>query len=394
MTAGKGAIVCSNTEEALSAIQPHYGSGRIWKECRPAGGSRKAFGRAGVSVLALVAGRTIIPLQATQDHKQALDGDKGPNTGGMGAYCPAPLATPELWQEIESQILVPTVHALKRHRRPFRGLLYAGVMVTNQGPRVLEFNARFGDPETQPLLMRLKTDLLELFNAVVDDRLGDFAEDKLVWDLRPAVCVVMASGGYPGNFKKGYPITGLEAAAELPDVKVFHAGTKDDKGRIVTDGGRVLSVTALEILWPRPRTTPTPPSTGSISRGRFIARISRTRRFRELITDAAPIDWPFSAGIVSVQGVAALLRPEGQTMTKILHGIVRGKIIELDQEAGVPEGQEVEIAIEPSFPRSKRNHGAKGSADVPAPWLTSQVLMRTWRRSWVSKIAKFREVPE
>jgi phosphoribosylamine---glycine ligase len=198
-----------------------------------------------VSILALVSGRTIVPLEATQDHKQALDGDKGPNTGGMGAYCPAPIATTELWQEIETQILVPTVHALKRHRRPFRGLLYAGVMATNQGPRCLEFNARFGDPETQPLLMRLKTDLLELFNAVVDDRLADLPEEGLIWDPRPAVCVVMASQGYPGNIKKGYVITGLEEAAKLPDVKVFHAGTKLDKGKVVTDGGRVLGVTAL-----------------------------------------------------------------------------------------------------------------------------------------------------
>src|SRR5207244_8733008 len=155
-----------------------------------------------------------------------FDNDEGPNTGGMGAYCPAPLATPELLQEIESSILVPTVHALKRSRKPFRGVLYAGVMVTNQGPRVLEFNCRFGDPETQPLLMRLRTDLLDLLEAVVDDRLGEFDEGRLEWDPRPAVSVVMASQGYPGPYTKGRVITGLAAAAKLPDVKVFHAGTK------------------------------------------------------------------------------------------------------------------------------------------------------------------------
>ncbi len=245
LTAGKGAIVCSTTEEALAAVQRIMVRDEFGRTAGRQIVIEKRLEGQEVSILALVSGRTIVPLQATQDHKQALDGDKGPNTGGMGAYCPAPIATTELWQEIETQILVPTVHALKRHRRPFRGLLYAGVMATNQGPRCLEFNARFGDPETQPLLMRLKTDLLELFNAVVDDRLADLPEEGLIWDPRPAVCVVMASQGYPGNVKKGHVITGLDEAAKLPDVKVFHAGTKLDKGKIVTDGGRVLGVTAL-----------------------------------------------------------------------------------------------------------------------------------------------------
>jgi phosphoribosylamine--glycine ligase len=163
----------------------------------------------------------------------------------MGAYCPAPLGTPELVGEIEQTILVPTVHALKRGRRPFRGVLYAGLMITNQGPRVLEFNCRFGDPEVQPLLMRLQTDLLDLLDAVVDGKLEDFPEGKLEWDPRPAVCVVMASQGYPGSYAKGKVITGLEEAAAMPDVKIFHAGTKAENGTIVTDGGRVLGVTAL-----------------------------------------------------------------------------------------------------------------------------------------------------
>jgi phosphoribosylamine--glycine ligase len=163
----------------------------------------------------------------------------------MGAYCPAPLATPALLQQTETGILVPTVHALKRGRRPFRGVLYAGIMATNQGPRVLEFNCRFGDPETQPLLMRLRTDLLDLLEAVVDDRLDEFPEDKLEWDPRPAVCVVLASQGYPGSYAKGKVITGLAEAASVPGVKVFHAGTKLENGLVVTDGGRVLGVTAL-----------------------------------------------------------------------------------------------------------------------------------------------------
>jgi phosphoribosylamine--glycine ligase len=245
LAAGKGVIVCSTTEEALAAID------RIMV--------REEFGRAAgrqvviekrlegeeLSLLALVSGRGILPLQPTQDHKAALDNDQGPNTGGMGAYCPAPLGTPELLQTIDESILVPTVHALKRSRKPFRGVLYAGLMVTNQGPRVLEFNGRFGDPETQPLLMRLKTDLLDLLEAVVDDRLEEFQESQLEWDARPAVCVVMASQGYPGNYVKGRVITGLPEAGKLPDVKVFHAGTKVENNLIVTDGGRVLGITAL-----------------------------------------------------------------------------------------------------------------------------------------------------
>jgi phosphoribosylamine---glycine ligase len=245
LAAGKGVIVCSTKQEALAAIE------RVMV--------REEFGRAAgrqiviekrldgeeLSVLALVSGRTIIPLAPSQDHKRALNNDEGPNTGGMGAYCPAPRATPEILAEIETHALVPTVHALKRRRTPFRGVLYAGVMATNQGPRILEYNCRFGDPETQPMLMRLQTDLFELLQATAEDRLSQFAEDKLAWDPRPAVCVVMASPGYPGVYPKGKLITGLEDAAALPNVKVFHAGTKFDGGHVVTDGGRVLGVTAL-----------------------------------------------------------------------------------------------------------------------------------------------------
>jgi phosphoribosylamine---glycine ligase len=244
LAAGKGVFVCSSTAEALAAVErimvrEEFG--------RPAGRQvviEKRLDGEELSIQALVAGRTIVPLAPTQDHKAALDDDKGPNTGGMGAYCPAPLGTPELLREVDASILVPTVHAMKRGRRPFRGVLYAGLMVTNQGPRVLEFNCRLGDPETQPLLMRLQTDLLDLLEATVDDRLGEF-EGRLEWDLRPAVCVVMASQGYPGNYAKGRLIEGLEEVSRLSDVKVFHAGTRIDRGEVVTDGGRVLGVTAL-----------------------------------------------------------------------------------------------------------------------------------------------------
>jgi len=245
LAAGKGVVVCASTEEALAAIERIM----VRDEFGQAAGRQvvveKRMEGAELSIQALVAGRAIVPLAPTQDHKAAFDNDLGPNTGGMGAYCPAPLATPELLQEIETAMLVPIVHAMKRGRLPFRGVLYAGVMVTSQGARVLEFNCRLGDPETQPLLLRLKTDLLDLLEAVVDDRLGDFDENRLEWDPRPSVCVVMASQGYPGAFPKGKVITGLAEAAKLPDVKVFHAGTKLENGVVVTDAGRVLGVTAL-----------------------------------------------------------------------------------------------------------------------------------------------------
>lgn len=243
LAAGKGVIVCSNTAEAMAAVdrimvKEEFGrvAGRqIIVEKRLEGEE--------LSVLALVAGRTIIPLAPAQDHKRAFDGDTGPNTGGMGAYSPAPLATDELMNIVETQALVPTVHAMKRKRMPFRGILYAGVMSTNQGPRILEYNCRLGDPETQPVLMRLKSDLLELLLAVVEDRLD--AVEPPEWDPRPAVCVVLASGGYPGNFAKGKIISGLKEAGNVPGVKVFHAGTKLVDDLSITDGGRVLGVTAI-----------------------------------------------------------------------------------------------------------------------------------------------------
>jgi phosphoribosylamine--glycine ligase len=245
LAAGKGVFVCNGTADAVEAIT------RIM--------TREEFGRAAgrriviekrlegeeVSLLALVAGRNIILLPPTQDHKRALDGDQGPNTGGMGAYCPAPIGNPELLDFASREVFVPIVHAMRRRHTPFRGVLYAGMMVTLNGPRVLEFNCRLGDPEAQPLLMRLKTDLLDVIEASLDDRLDSFIESDLHWDPRPAVCVVMASGGYPDKFEKGLPISGLEQAAAMPDVKVFHAGTKLDRDTVVTDGGRVLGVTAL-----------------------------------------------------------------------------------------------------------------------------------------------------
>jgi phosphoribosylamine--glycine ligase len=244
LAAGKGVVVCKTAADAVRAVD------RIM--------TKEEFGRAGryivvekrlegeeVSVLALVSGRTFLPLPACQDHKAVGDGDTGPNTGGMGTYCPAPIATPELMKEWERSVFFPTIHWMKRNRYPFQGMLFAGLILTNQGTRVLEFNCRFGDPETQVLMMRLKTDLLDLLEAVADERLQEF-EDKIEWDPRPSVCVVLCSGGYPGKYDNGKIISGLAEAAALKDVKVFHAGTRlNEHNRVLTDGGRVLGVTAL-----------------------------------------------------------------------------------------------------------------------------------------------------
>jgi phosphoribosylamine--glycine ligase len=242
LAAGKGVVVCNNRDQALSAVERIA----VSKEFGTAGNQlvieERLHGHE-ASVLALTDGHTLLTMPACQDHKQAYDGDTGPNTGGMGAYCPTPLVTDQLLQKVEEKVLVPTIHQMKRSRRPFRGVLYAGLMITSQGVKVLEYNVRFGDPECQPLLMRLKSDLVELLEATVDGRLEEIAAPE--WDPRPAVCVVMASEGYPGKYETGQPIRGLDEAAKVPDVKVFHAGTQLRDGQIVTNGGRVLGVTAL-----------------------------------------------------------------------------------------------------------------------------------------------------
>ncbi len=194
-------------------------------------------------MLAITDGETIISLPAAQDHKPAHDGDRGPNTGGMGAYCPTPIVDEAMFEKIESDVLVPVVHAMKRARKPFKGVLYAGLMLTAAGPKVLEFNVRFGDPECQPLLMRLKSDLFDILVAAADGKLSEV--EPLEWDERPSLCVVMASEGYPGSYEKGRVITGLDEAAKVDDVKVFHAGTTTVDGNVVNDGGRVLGVTAI-----------------------------------------------------------------------------------------------------------------------------------------------------
>jgi len=238
---GKGVFVCDDPSDGILAAE------KIMCD--------KVFGQAGekiivedkllgeeASILAFVDGRNIYIMESSQDHKPIGDGDTGPNTGGMGAYSPAPVVTEGMMNHITREILVPVVDGMNRNGTPYKGILYAGLMITGGGPRVLEFNVRFGDPETQPILARLKSDLLEVLLAVCD---GTLDQITLEWDRRPAVCVVMASGGYPGDYEKGKKIIGLEEAQQLEDVIVFHAGTKDMDGDIVTNGGRVLGVTAL-----------------------------------------------------------------------------------------------------------------------------------------------------
>jgi phosphoribosylamine--glycine ligase len=241
LAAGKGVFVCANMDEAQEAVQQILGD--------------EVFGEAGeeilieecligeeASILAFTDGQTIIPMASSQDHKRINDNDQGLNTGGMGAYSPAPVVTDKLMSEIDQTILQPLLKGLKAEGIDYRGVIYVGVMVTKSGPKILEFNVRFGDPETQPILMRLKNDLVEVMEAVIDRKLSKI---KLEWDTKPAVCVVVAAGGYPGKYEKGKPIHGLKDAAKIKDVVVFHAGTKSEKGSVVTAGGRVLGVTAL-----------------------------------------------------------------------------------------------------------------------------------------------------
>jgi len=238
---GKGVSLCYRTSDALEMIDAVM--------------RRNRFGDAGkrivieemlsgpeCSVLALVQKRTIYMLETAQDHKPVDDGDTGPMTGGMGAYSPTPVVSSELLTQIERDIFVPVVDGMLREGIEYQGCLYAGLMLTPSGPKVLEFNCRFGDPETQPLMMRLRTDLVEVMLAMSEGRLDQI---ELNWDPRPAICVVATSKGYPGEYPTGIPITGIEQADAMPDVKVFHSGTKLLGKTLVTDGGRVLGATAL-----------------------------------------------------------------------------------------------------------------------------------------------------
>jgi len=241
LAAGKGVFVCDDPADGILAAEKIMCDRMFGEAGNKIIVEDKLLGEE-ASILAFVDGRDIYLMESSQDHKPIGDGDTGPNTGGMGAYSPAPVVNEALLSQITREILVPVVDGMNRIGSPYKGVLYAGLMITAAGPRVLEFNVRFGDPETQPILMRLKSDLLEVCLAVCEGRLADVT---LVWDRRPAVCVVMASGGYPGKYEKGKKISGLDEAQRLKDVMVFHAGTSAKNGDIVTSGGRVLGVTAM-----------------------------------------------------------------------------------------------------------------------------------------------------
>jgi len=238
---GKGVYVCPEPHMAVRPLEQIMDE-RIYGDAGDTVVIEELLTGQEASILALCDGRSIYPLEASQDHKPIGDGDTGPNTGGMGAYSPTPIVDAEVMTRVEGEILVPIVDAMRRSFGRYEGCLYAGLMLTHAGAKVLEFNCRFGDPETQPLMMRLTSDLVEAMAAVCNHKLD---EVRLEWDPRPAVCVVMASGGYPGSYTKGYEITGIDAADAMEDVKVFHAGTATAEGKLVNNGGRVLGVTAL-----------------------------------------------------------------------------------------------------------------------------------------------------
>jgi len=238
---GKGVIIAPDTGTAKSTIDEMMNQGRFGKAGRRIVIEEFLQGTE-CSLHALVDGKNYLLLESARDHKRALDGDRGPNTGGMGAFSPADNWNSKLQSQFERKIMRPLLSGLLKEGIKFRGLLYPGLILTSEGPRVLEFNCRFGDPETQALLPRLKSDLLPLLEGTID---GTIDKCAIEWDARAAVTVVLASAGYPGKYETGKTISGLDDAAQLEDVRIFHAGTKDDAGEIKTAGGRVLAVTAL-----------------------------------------------------------------------------------------------------------------------------------------------------
>jgi len=241
LASGKGVIICQSEKEAIEVLDDIM--------------RRKIFGDSGDSVVveeflegeeasffAFTDGENVLPLVSSQDHKALLDGDEGPNTGGMGAYSPAPVITPELAEIIMERVMIPTVRALEQEGRTYKGILYAGLMIKGDDLKVLEFNCRFGDPEAQPLLMRMSSDIVPILSAIAGKGLED---EKVQWSDEASVCIVMSSRGYPGDYKKGFEIEGIKEAEDTGNVVVFHAGTARDNGEIIATGGRVLGVTAL-----------------------------------------------------------------------------------------------------------------------------------------------------
>ena len=241
LAAGKGVVICKSEADANSAIDAML--------------KRGEFGEAGhrivieeflegeeASFICISDGKTVLPLASSQDHKAVYDGDGGPNTGGMGAYSPAPVVTQDVHDKVMKDIIRPVIAGMEMEGRPYKGFIYAGLMISHGVPRVLEFNVRMGDPETQPLLTRMRTDMVELIDAAVQ---GQLDQKEVKWDSSASVCVVMTSRGYPGHYQKGYEIIGIEDAENVPGTVVFHSGTALRGGRYMTDGGRVLSVTSL-----------------------------------------------------------------------------------------------------------------------------------------------------
>ncbi|MFC1767769.1 phosphoribosylamine--glycine ligase [Candidatus Margulisiibacteriota bacterium] len=241
LAAGKGVIICKDHEEAEEAVHQMLGE-KMFGEASSKIIIEEYLEGEEASILAFSDGDNFAVMDSSQDHKRVSDNDMGPNTGGMGAYSPAPIMTSKLMKEVEGKVFKRMIDGMKKEGIPFVGILYAGLMINKNKIKVLEFNVRFGDPETQALLPRLKTDLIEVIEAANKKQLNKI---KLEWDKRPAVCVVMASGGYPGKYEKGKVITGLDDVKGLKDVVVFHAGTSLKDGKIITSGGRVLGVTAL-----------------------------------------------------------------------------------------------------------------------------------------------------
>ncbi len=241
LAAGKGAIVAKTQGEATQAVQRILGE-KIFGEAGTQVVIEECLEGQEVSVLGIADGKHLVLLEPSQDHKRAFDNDQGPNTGGMGAYSPVPWVDAESLKKIQRTIFEPVVEGLRKEGTPFTGVLYAGLMLTRAGPQVLEFNVRFGDPETQAIVPRLKTDFAQLIQAAVEGKLN---EVPLAWDTRSSACVVLASGGYPERYDVGRAVTGLQKAADLEDTFVFHAGTKKEGGRFITSGGRVLNVVSL-----------------------------------------------------------------------------------------------------------------------------------------------------
>jgi len=241
LAGGKGAIICKTEDQVIDTLA----SMMKWKIFGDAGESvviEEFLDGEEVSFIALTDGNLVVPMEPSQDHKALLDGDQGPNTGGMGAYSPAPLITEELHENIMERVMIPAIGALNEEGIRYKGILYAGLMIKDSEPYVLEFNCRFGDPETQALLTRMKTDIVPLLDAVVD---GDLAGHSLDWREGASVCVVLVSRGYPGDYKRDIELKGLEVAESMENVFLFHSGTVFNDSKIVTNGGRVLGVTAV-----------------------------------------------------------------------------------------------------------------------------------------------------